>query len=159
MARTDRLRHLFQLRQIEEENQASVLEAAAAELKRLHEALALTRIREAAGRSLVEEGIRTGEMQDRLAGFAEVDSATRVRSVVTKRKRQAEGNLERIRQQYLAKRMETRQVETLLRAAAEHEAHEQQRRSQSALDEWHRMLQRRQAGDRTEIHSYEERKT
>jgi hypothetical protein len=159
VARTDRLRHLFHLRQIEEESQASDLERAVAELRRLEEALKLTRLREAAGRSLIEESIRTGKTQDRLSGLAEVDSAARIRSVVIRRKCQAEENLERIRQQYFAKRMRTRQAETLLRSAAEHEAHEQQRRSQSALDEWHRMLQRRQTGHRTDIQSYEERET
>jgi len=157
VARTDRLRNLFQLRQIEEENSASLLERASSELRRLDDTLTVTRVRETAGRSLVEESIRTGETQDRLAGFAEVNSAARVRTVVTRRKRQAEENLERIRQQYLAKRMESRQVETLLRAAAELEAHEQQRRSQSALDEWHRMSQRRQAGETKDIQSHEEK--
>lgn len=151
VARTDRLRHLVQLRQIEEESHASLLEASTAQLRQLAEALKQTRVREAAGRSLVEKGIQTGETQDRLAGLAEIASATRVRSIVMGRKHQEEENLEGIRQRYIVKRMETRQAETLLLAAEENEAQEQQRRGQSALDEWHRMVQRRQVGNRTDM--------
>jgi len=151
VARTDRLRHLIQLRQIEEERQASVLEASTAQLRQLNEALKQTRIREAAGRGLVEKSIQTGETQDRLAGLAEIASATRARNIVMRWKHQAEENLEGIRQHYIAKRIETRQAETLLRAASESEAQEQQRRGQSALDEWHRMVHRGPVGNRMDM--------
>ena len=140
MTRSGRLRRLRNLRRIEEQNQASLLESARAELRQIEEALEQARSRRQTGRVLVERSIESGETRDRVIGIEEVACANRVLKVLIRRKHPAEELVERTRAQYLGKRTERCQVESLLRVELERESVAAQRRSQSSLDEWYRML-------------------
>ena len=137
MSDVRRLRRLHALRMIEEQNQASLLDAAAANLRRLNEALDGARIRDANGRDLLSAGVRNGEMLDRIAGLEESASAARLSSVICQRLRRGEAEFRQIRQQFLLKRLERSQAETLFHSAVEREAQEALRKGQIALDEWH----------------------
>jgi hypothetical protein len=137
MSDARRLRRLHALRMIEEQNQASLLDAAASELRRLNEALNGTRIRDANGRDLLSAGVRSGEMLDRIAGLEESASAARVSCVINERLRRGEGEFRQIREQFLLKRLERSQAETLFHSAVEREAQEALRKGQIALDDWH----------------------
>jgi hypothetical protein len=140
VSRAKRLRRLCEIRGIEEQIQASLLELAKAELLRIDEALEEAYIRKRTGQVLARTGIQTGRAGDRVTGFEEIACATRVSHFLMTRKFLAEERVERIREEYLRKRAERCQVESLLRKEAEREQYAVQRRSQSALDEWYRAL-------------------
>jgi hypothetical protein len=137
MSDARRLRRLHALRTIEEQNQASLLDAATAELRRLNEALNGARIRDGNGRDLLSSSVRSGELLDRIAGLEEAASAARASSVIKERLRRAEGEFRQIREQFLLKRLERSQAETLFRSAVQLEAQEAMRKGQIVLDEWH----------------------
>jgi len=147
MTTSSRMRRLCDLRRSVEQNEASRLGSAEAALQRLDDALEQARIRKGRGRALVEESARTGETQDRVAGLEEIACAIRKYKALMLRKRYAQEEVQRIRERYLEKRTERCQAETLLRAALEREENAAQRRSQAALDEWHRMLRARPTRD------------
>ena len=138
MTRAGRLRRFRELRRLEEQDHATVLESARAELQQIDDALQQTSVRKMSARSLIEKSMGTGKTRDWIAGHAEIDSAERVRTILKKRKHLAEQRVESAQARYLAKRIESRQAETLLRAALHREEKAAQRRNQSALDEWFR---------------------
>ena len=150
MTSSRRLRRLHELRQIEERNQASLLQSATSELRRLSEARKDVRIREASGRALMMTIVQGEQMQDRVAGAVEAASASRISTVLARRIRDVTEDIARIRDRFVAKRIERRQAETLLSTAVELDALEAQRKSQLALDEWYRMLNREQMRDKAE---------
>ena len=140
MSEGSRLRRLCALRRLEEQDGASQLGAAKAHLEQLEDDLKRARSRESAGRAILEAGIRTGLIQDRVVGVEEIASAVRSSKVLMARKRAAQEDVQRVMEKYLAKRTERSQAEDLLRVALEEEARAMQRRNQAALDEWHRLL-------------------
>lgn len=141
------MQRLCDLRRSIEQNEASRLGSAEAALQRLDDALGQAQIRKGRGRALIEESARTGETRDRVAGVEEIACAIRQYKALMLRKRYAQEEVQRIRKQYFEKRTERCQAETLLRAALEREENAAQRRSQAALDEWHRMLRARPTRD------------
>jgi hypothetical protein len=141
---------LYELRQIEELQQASVFETALAELHQLNRALELARTREGNGRALVSRSVRSGETQDRIIGLEEIEIAVRISTVLMARVRSATEKIQRIRNEFLHKRLEKRQAETLLQSALEREASAAQRKMQLALDEWTRLRRREEKSDAAE---------
>jgi flagellar biosynthesis chaperone FliJ len=140
VSRTTRLRRLCEIRRVEEQMQASLLDSANAELLQIDTALEEAHIRKRTGQVLARTGIQTGRAGDRVMGFEEIACATRVSQFLLTRKALAEERVEKIREEYLRKRAEKCQLESLLRKEAEREMAAIQRRSQSALDEWYRGL-------------------
>jgi hypothetical protein len=140
------LRRLYELRQIEELQKASLFELAVAELDQLKNALEVAHIREGNGRALVERSVMTGETQDRLFGVEEIAAAVRISAVLESRLRSAAEKVQRIRNEFLNKRLEKRQAGTLLESALEREAGLAQRKMQLALDEWTRLRRREEVG-------------
>ena len=143
MAIARALRRLLRIREIEEEQSLQALEKTMAELHRLRQALAAASARERRGRTLVSESAQTGETVSRLAGIEE--SRLAARQAVALRSWIAEMEIEvaERRQKFLSRRVERRQVETLLQEAAARQAVEYERHAQQALDEWHRSRHRR----------------
>jgi hypothetical protein len=133
------LRRLYELRQIEELQKASLFESAIAELRQLETALEVASTREGNGRALVSRSVMTGETQDRSFAVEEIAIAVRISTVLKARVRGAAENIQRIRDEFLHKRLEKRQAETLLESALEREASLAQRKMQLALDEWTRL--------------------
>jgi hypothetical protein len=133
------LRRLYELRQIEELQKASLFESAIAELRQLETALEVASTREGSGRALVSRSVMSGETQDRIFAVEEIAIAVRISTVLKARVRAANENIQRIRDEFLHKRLEKRQAETLLESALEREASLEQRKMQLALDEWTRL--------------------
>ena len=148
MAVSRGLRRLYELRQIEELQKASLFELAVAELGQLKNALEVAHSRQGNGRTLVTRSVMTGETQDRLYGLEEIAAAVRISAVLESRLRSATEKVERIRSEFLNKRLERRQAETLLQSALDREADLAQRKMQLSLDEWTRLRRR---GERTDV--------
>lgn len=138
MSKRARLRRLCDLRRIEELNQAAQLEQARSELQRVEQALREAEVRKSAGRGLFNQGAGSGDLDDRIAGLEEIASATRLTGFLRALRSSAENLVRRTEAEYLLKRAQRSQVETLLRLESEREAAAAQKQNQSLLDEWHR---------------------
>jgi hypothetical protein len=137
------LKRLLRVLELEEEQRQTALTAALGELHRLERAIDAAGERERAGRQLVTSSILQGELEDRLAGLEEARAGLRTREVLAPRKEEANAVATERREQFLAKRVERRQAETLIESAEAQEELINSRRRQAALDEW--FLNRRQA--------------
>lgn len=135
------LRRLLSVLALEEEQAQRALEAAAGELRRLEQAHAAARERERAGRLLEHAGILNGAATDRLAGREEALLGRRLAATARARMAETEKTVVLLREGFLAKRLERRQAETLMREAEQRESIESERRAQQRLDDW--FLQRR----------------
>jgi hypothetical protein len=131
------LRRLIRVLTIEEEQSRLALESSIGALRQLEHALAANTNRERGGRQLVFSSARTGELPDRLAGLEETRSAKRRALALAPRIAQAEAEVDRCRAAFLAKRVESRQAETLIRESESKEAIVAGRRAQQSLDDWY----------------------
>lgn len=138
MAVSRAMRRLLRVRDLLEEQSQLSLEAATGELHRLEDALQATASQDRRGRLLVEASARNGELPDRLAGLEEARSAARFRVVVIPRIREAELAVSTLREEFLAKRVDRRQAETLILKTEARDTAEAGRRGQQALDDWYR---------------------
>jgi hypothetical protein len=145
------LRRLYELRQIEELQKASSFEVAIAELNQLKNALDVALSREGNGRMLVSRSVMTGETQDRLIGLEEIATAIRMATMLWPRLRGATEKVQRLRNEFLHKRLEKRQAESLLESALEWEKCLAQRKMQLELDEWTRLRRREVAMEADKI--------
>jgi flagellar biosynthesis chaperone FliJ len=148
MAVSRALRRLLRIRNLEEEQCRLALESARGDLNRLEQALAATHERDRRGRSLVGASLYNGQLTDRLAGLEETKTAARFVKVLTPRIAAAESRVATLRQEFLAKRVERRQAETLIEETEARDAIEASRRAQQSLDDWYgNGLHRKLAGD------------
>jgi len=138
MAVSRALRRLMRIRELEEEQCRMALESATGELGRMQHALSVGVERDRMGRRLVDVSARTGELRDRLAGLEETRTAVRLVEILEPRIAAAEVEVARLWQEFLGKRLERRQAETLIREIEAADAVESGRRSQQALDDWFR---------------------
>ncbi len=141
------LRRLLRVLELEEEQRRLALESTAGELKRLEQALSATARRNREGRSLVTESARSGHLPDRLAGIEETRAAAQHAAALAPRIAGTQLEASMLREEFLAKRVERRQVGAMIREAEAHEAVEAGRRSQQALDEWYLHRLYRAAGE------------
>ena len=137
MAAGRSLSRLHGLLALEEEQAQGALESSLAQVRLLENAIASVRSRESVGRRLLALSIHNGEAIDRHAALEEVAAARRSERALRPRLIQAEQAAIRMREQFLAKRVERRQVETLLTEAKAREAAERSRRAQQSLDDWY----------------------
>jgi flagellar biosynthesis chaperone FliJ len=137
MAVSRALRRLLNIRSIEEEQSRLALESALGELRRLEEALAAAFERDRLGRRLVEISARNGELPDRLAGLEETRAASRHAAALGPRIAEAELDVLGMREEFLSKRIERRQAETLIEETEAREALDAGRRGQQSLDDWY----------------------
>jgi hypothetical protein len=138
MAVSRGLRRLLRIRELEEEQGRIALEAALGDLSRLRNAQAATIERGQRGRRLVGSSAVSGEFTDRLAGLEETRAAERLALALTPRISDAEEEVANLREDYLARRVERRQAETLIVEAEARDALDADRKSQQALDDWFR---------------------
>lgn len=141
------MRRLMQVRVLEEELREAVLESAVGDLRRMELALVAAKERERSGRQQVTASAKTGELVDRIAGLEETRAALRHGAALKPRIAEAELEVARRRQEFLAKRIERRQVETLIQETEAEDAVDAGRRAQQELDDW--FLSRAQHGGRT----------
>ena len=147
MAVSRAMRRLMQVRVLEEELREAVLESAVGDLRRMELALVAAKERERSGRQQVTASAKTGELVDRIAGLEETRAALRHGAALKPRIAEAELEVARRRQEFLAKRIERRQVETLIQKTEAEDAVDAGRRAQQELDDW--FLSRAQHGRRT----------
>jgi flagellar biosynthesis chaperone FliJ len=138
MAVSRAMRRLLQVLEIQEEECRATMEAARAELGRLEEALTRSVERERGGRHLVAASARSGEVTDRIAGLEETRAARRMAAALAPRIAEAETAVEERRREFLGKRIERRQTETLIDEAEALDKVEAGRRAQRDLDDWFR---------------------
>jgi flagellar biosynthesis chaperone FliJ len=138
MAVSRALRRLLRVLTIEEEQSRLALESAVGAFRQLEHALAANASRDRSGRQLVISSARSGELTDRLAGLEETHSAKRRALALASRIAQAEAEVNACRAAFLAKRVECRQAETLIRESESKEAIVAGRRAQQGLDDWYR---------------------
>jgi hypothetical protein len=135
------LRRLLGVLRIEEEQARRALQAAAAELWQLKRAGEAARERERRGRALIAAGVAGprpdhGAVLDRIAGLEETRLGQQATAALAPRIAAARSAETAMREAFLAKRVERRQAETLLRAAETREAREAAKREQQGLDDW-----------------------
>jgi hypothetical protein len=147
MAVSRAMRRLMQVRVLEEELREAALESAVGDLRRMELALVAAKERERSGRQQVTASAKTGELVDRIAGLEETRAALRHGAALKPRIAEAELEVARRRQEFLAKRIERRQVETLIQETEAEDAVDAGRRAQQELDDW--FLSRAQHGGRT----------
>ena len=138
MAASRALRRLLRIRDIEEEQCRLEVEAAQGNLGKLQRAMGEAVNRSSGGRRLVQASARSGDLPDRLAGIEETRSAERRAVALVPCIADAAQDVAIAREEYLAKRIERRQAETLIEEAETEEALEFDRRSQQGLDDWYR---------------------
>lgn len=114
MAVSRSLRRLLRIRELEEEQSRLVLELALSELNRLEHALTATAARERRGRSLVQASAHSGQLPDRLAGLEETRSSLRHAAALGPRIEATGDDVAALRREFLGKRVERRQAETLI---------------------------------------------
>lgn len=136
MAVSRAMRRLLRIREIEEEQQRAALESALGDLKRLEGAFEATSGRDRGGRKLIAASACTGEVLDRLAGLEETRAARRCAVVLASRIADTKVAVIEKRQEFLAKRTERRQAETLIQETEAKDAMEAARRAQQNLDDW-----------------------
>ena|SRR5208282_2921692 len=144
MAVSRGLRRLLCIRDLQEEHSRLELESALGELHRLEHALQATAERDRQGRRLIEASARTGELPDRLAGLEESRAASRHALILAPRIADGEEEVVALRKEFLTKRVERRQVETLIEEAEAGDAIESGRRSQQSQDDWYSARRHRQ---------------
>lgn len=137
MAVARSLRRLLRIRDLEEEQCRLALESALAERSRLLAALATAAERDRRGRRLTASSAQTVELSDRIAGLEETRIAKRVVTALTPRLALTEQLVAARRQEYLSKRVERRQAETLISETEQRDALDASRRSQQSLDDWY----------------------
>ncbi len=132
------LRRLHKLRLAEEQQKRSALASALQELHRLEGALKLALGRATLGRRIVNASVQSGKQEDRFAGLEEIAAADRLARVLAIQIHRTEEYIAKAREDFFAKRVQRRQVETLLEVAIAESAAEEKRKSQIELDDWHR---------------------
>jgi flagellar biosynthesis chaperone FliJ len=136
------LRRLLRIRDIEEEQCRLALESALSEFNRLEHAMADTAEQDRRGRRLVASGVCGGELLDRLAGLEEMHAASRLASALAPKIAESAQDVVTLRQEFLSKRVERRQAETLIGETEARDAVATGRREQQGIDDWYRSRMR-----------------
>jgi flagellar export protein FliJ len=147
MAVSRALRRLLGVRDLEEELSKIALESALAELHRLEHALTTAGEQGRRGRALVNASAGAGALLDRMAGIEETRSSIRLADVLKPRIADMRAKTGALREEFLMKRVERRQAETLIKETETRDALEARRRGQQALDDWYgNRLHRKSSG-------------
>ncbi len=135
------------VRSVEEEQRRRLLEAAVARLKSLEQARDAALQAEKRGRSLLTAGAIAGAMADRQAGLVEAETARRRARVLAAHITTSQKESDARRREFLEKRVERRQAETLVEEAQAREELESGRKSQQRVDDWYGARSHRQGAD------------
>jgi hypothetical protein len=136
MGASKAMQRLLRIREIEEEQRRLALESALGELRNLERARDGAGVRERKGRELVGASAVSGELADRQAGHLESVAARRHMRAMAPRIAASKAEEMRLRQEFLEKRVERRQAETLIEESAAKDAAQTGRRGQQGLDDW-----------------------
>jgi len=137
MAVSRALRRLLRIRNLEEEQSRLLVESALVELRRLEHALSATVERARRGRGWITLSARNGELPDRVAGVTETQIAKAQAIALTPRIAEAEVEVADLREEFLRRRVERRQAETLIEETEALDAVEAARHRQQTLDDWY----------------------
>jgi flagellar biosynthesis chaperone FliJ len=130
------MRRLLDVLQIQEEEYRAAMDSARAEFEQLQKALAHGRERERTGRALITVSATTGEIADRVAGVEETRVARCIAAALAPRIAEAAEAVKARRREFLGKRIERRQTETVIEGAEAKDKAETGRREQRNLDDW-----------------------
>ncbi len=130
------MRRLLRVLELEEEQAERALAAATAELRQIENARAVAHERERRGRALVAASVASGQVADRISGLEETRLGRRSAVALVPRIAEADVKVAARRKEFLAKRVERRQAETLVHAAEARAAREASQREQQTMDEW-----------------------
>jgi hypothetical protein len=136
MAVSRAMRRLLRVLEMQEEQAKAQMERALADLRRLERALDAAGERERAGRRLVKTSAAENEVTDRLAGVEESRMAIRQSAALKPRIAGAGAAVNERRREFLDKRIERRQAETVIERAEAKESTEARRRGQRDSDDW-----------------------
>lgn len=142
MAASRALRRLLHIRHLQEEQSRAELESALGELRRLEAAFRASVLREREGRAQIARTAASVEPADRAAALEEAGSASLHAATVQPQVAGAREEVNDLRAEFLGRRVERRQAETLIAEAEAREALDTARRDQQALDD--RYVSRRQ---------------
>ncbi len=143
MAVSRAMRRLLQVLEIQEEACRASMESARVELRVLNQALARSVERGRGGLRLVAASAATGDITDRIAGVEETHVAKRIAAALAPRIAESEVAVNARQREFLGKRIERRQTETLIEEGEALESMKAGRRAQRNLDDW--FLSRRPA--------------
>ncbi len=132
------LQRLLTIRRAEEGCSQSEMERAVREQQHLEAAQATAQERRRCASALVSSSAQTGELMDRVAGLQEMKTSDRLRRMFREKIDEARMDTQHKRQELLARRLARRQVETLIDAKLAQSKVDSTRKTQSALDDWHR---------------------
>lgn len=136
MAVSNALKRLLRIRDLEQEQHRRTLQSALGELRLLEEAFDRAAARERDGRTSFAVNLREPEPLERHSALVETIIGSRHTHALEPRIARAEAEAARRRQEFLYKRMERRQAETLIHSTEAEEAIESARQSQQTLDDW-----------------------
>ncbi len=137
MAVPKALQRLLRIRDLQEEQRRAALESALGNFHTLEHARQAASAKEREGRALVNASMRSGEVADRLAGHVQEKFARGIGRMLEPHIAQAERESVRLRQEFLDKRIERRQAETMIENSEAQETLETGRRGQQSLDDWY----------------------
>jgi len=149
MAVSRAMRRLLRIRALQEEQSRIELDSAFGELAQLEQALKAAAERGVRGRGLIGRSAFTGELADRLSGVEEEQSAGRHAAALRPRIAGAEAEVADLRLEFLERRVERRQAETLIEETEARHAIESDRGGQQALDDWFGAKRQREAAETT----------
>lgn len=135
MSVSNALERVLQVRQLEEEQRRLALESALAEVHRLENALHAARTRERAGRRRFLENASAQDPAGRVAALVESEAGHHHAELLKRRIALSREKAAELREEYLSKRVERRQVETVIHDAEAIAALERGRREQQDQDE------------------------
>jgi len=130
------LRRLLQVREVEEDQHKAALALALGELRSLENALRAAEARERAGRAHIAAGAHSPDPADRIAAMVEAEAGRHAVHVLARRVNAAAAGAAALRAEYLAHRIERRQLGTVIRETEEQEEAGQTRSQQQKVDEW-----------------------
>ncbi len=131
------LRRLFRIRELEEEQSRLALDASLAELRRLESALRGAAQQGRRGREIIDRGLRSGSLDERIAGLEEEASSGRLSSALGVLIQELQLKVDAQREGYRVKSLQRRQAESLVNEAEARSHIEMARREQAGLDDWY----------------------
>lgn len=142
------LRKLLRIRELEEEQSRIALETALGEMNRLKRALAGTAQSGQAARRLFASGVQSENLTDRVAGLQEMRAADHLAGALSRELVTAGPEVARLRERFLATRVQRRQAESLVNESESRAETEEERRNQRDLDDLYRARSKRESEDR-----------
>jgi len=130
------MRRLLNVLQLEEEQRKAEMESALGDLRRLERALTASQVQEREGRRLVRASAATGEIADRLAGLEESRAALSRAAFLKPKIAETTVTASARQEEFLSKRVERRQAESVIRKTETKDAIQAGRRGQQDRDEW-----------------------